>query len=417
MTPVHLVRVAGVPLVFGLSWVPVLGDSARAQRLARREGARHQILSGNPPAALGLATRLPVTEPCWSAADLLARLHPQGSWACVLPLGAQHWHLLGCHEGVALARADRRYPTESLALQALDALRGAYPKLQIPPAASQTEALLQKLALAATGAPPLGRVPACRSKWLVSVAGLLLLTILGGQYWATSRATPVPRADARHAWQAALQRAMAARPVHGKQGTRHLLAAVQAQPVRVAGWVLETMRCQLGSQHWQCASDYRRVAPQANNQGLMQEAPTGWRLDFPSLDTARAQWSPMVSSQVPAPQDLPAAQLLARRWASSLQAVLPAFTSVQLKPPQPLVLLAPRDVQGQLIPQPADLPVVRVRPLSVRGPLRSADLLAPLAQAVSWQKLVLSHAPGVRPSLKNSRLILHLEGAVYEIRH
>jgi len=414
MAATRLLRVGQVTLAFGLDWVPVLDDPEAASAQARREGAGHQVLSGNPPAALGLARGLPPRDACWSAADLLARQHPQGSVACVLPLDPHTWHVLACHEGVVLARADRSYPDADLAARAVDALRLACPRLRLLPADDGAEALLQGLARQAAGVPPMrhvrGRVrPLAVSAVLVSVAAAAWGW---GGLAGSARVDAAP--DPRAAWEAALARTLARQPIHGEAGTRSLLQALQAQPVRAAGWVLQGLRCQPGDGAWQCHSEYRRLDPRADNRGLLQAAPADWRLEFPSLDTARAAWRLPLPGRAAEPARLPSSALVARDWASALQAVSPAFTALRMDPPRALAVPAPHDAQGRPLPEPPDLPSVATRALRVEGPLRSAELLAPLVRSVSWRKAHLSHASGTRPSLRHSRLILHLEGSLYE---
>jgi len=414
MPATRLLQVGQAALAFGLDWVPVLDDPEAACAQARREGAGRQVLSGNPPAALGLARGLPRRGACWSAADLLARQHPQGSVACVLPLDPRTWHVLACHEGVVLARADRSYPDEDLADRAVDALRLACHRLRLLPVDEGAEPLLQGLARQAAGVPPMRHVRG-RARPL-TVSAILVLAAVAAWGWnglaGSVRADAAP--DPRAAWEESLARTLARQPIHGEAGTRSLLRALMAQPVRAAGWVLQGLRCQPGAGAWQCRSEYRRLDPGADNRGLLQAAPADWRLDFPSLDTARAAWRLPLPGQTPQPARLPASALVARDWASALQAVSPAFTALRMDPPRALAVPAPHDAQGWPLPEPPDLPAVATRALRVEGPLRSARLLAPLARSVSWHKVQLSHAPGTRPGLKHSRLILHLEGSLYE---
>ncbi|GAA0220145.1 hypothetical protein GCM10009125_06410 [Castellaniella daejeonensis] len=410
----RLVWVGGVPLAFGLDWVPLLGDPEAARGKARRLGASHQAVSGDPPAALGLARGLPPGLACWSAADLLARRHPRGSVACVLPLDAETWHVLAAHEGVALARADRGYPDPGLACEAVDALRLAHPKLELLAAAG----LAEDLAGEAAARRPLEPV---RRRGL-HLALLVLMTGLGVAGWlyraggADAAAAPDP--DASAGWHAALDRVLAQRPLHGEAGTRALLDSLYRQPARLGGWSLHALRCQPRPEGalWQCVGEYRRQGPPADNRSLLQAAPAGWRLDFPSLDIARATWTLSLPGQRSEPRSLPRAALLDRDWASALQAVLPAFSVLRLDAARPLTVPAPHDVRGRPLPPPQDFPVLAVRALRVEGPLRSGALLAPLARAVSWHKAALTLAPGVRPGVRASRLILHLEGSVYENR-
>ncbi|MGB6006831.1 hypothetical protein [Castellaniella sp.] len=417
MTATRLVRVDQVPLAFGMDWIPVLGEPDFAQAQARREGASHRVLSGNPPAALGLARGLAQRQACWSAADLWARQHPQGTMACCIALDSQTWHVLASHEGVVLARADRGYPDPGLADQALDALRLAYPRLQILHHEADGAALLRDLARQAAIVAPLVRVG--RRRALPLATALVLLAGAGWWGWGGKQAMPVDTgADDRQAWDQALTQVLARRPLHGGPGTQALLHALSAQPARLAGWVLQQTRCQPGSgAGWQCRSEYRRLDPRADNRGLLQAAPTAWQLEFPTLDRAQAVWTLTLTGQPADPVRLPVSRLIARDWASALQAVLPAFTTLRLEAPQALLVPAPQDAQGRALPEPPDMPRLAYRALKVEGPLRSAGLLVPLAHSVSWHQAVLSHAPGARPGLKTSRLILHLEGSLYENRH
>ncbi|WP_368647233.1 hypothetical protein [Castellaniella ginsengisoli] len=416
----RIVWVGRVPLAFGLDWVPLLGASEAVQLRTRRRGVSHRVVSGDPPAALGLAGGLRAGQACWSAADLLARRHPRGTVACVLPLDADTWHVLAAHEGVALARADRSYPDPDLAREAVEALRRAHPKLELLAATDESGPadLLQALARQAPGQRPLEPVRrrGARLALLVLVAGLGMAGWLHGNGGPDAAAASRP--DARASWLSALDRVLDQRPLHGEAGTRALLDALYRQPARLGGWSLREVRCQPQPDGgpWRCVGEYRRYGPQADNRALLQAAPAGWRLDFPSLDSARAAWSLPLPGQRPEPHALPQAGLLARDWASALQAVLPAFAVLRLDAAQPLTVPAPRDAQGLELPLPEDFPALSVRVLRVEGPLRSGALLAPLAGAVSWRKAALTLAPGVRPDVRASRLILHLEGTVYEKR-
>lgn len=416
----RLVWVGRVPLAFGLDWIPLLGDPDAARARARGLGASHRVLSGDPPAALGLARGLPTGLVCWSAADLLARRHPRGTVACLLPYESGGWHVLAVHEGVALSRADRSYPDEALARAAVDALRQAHPALELlaEPSGPDAISLLQALAVQAAGCPPLEPVRR-RGMRLFILAAIAGLGVAGWLHWGGgSDAIATVEPDARAHWDAALERVLAHRPLHGEAGTQALLDALYRQPAQLGGWALHALRCrpQPDGAHWHCMSEYRRHERLADNRALLQDAPAGWQLDFPSLDIARAAWTLSLPGRQADPRHLPRAGLLARDWASSLQAVLPAFASLRLDTARPLAVPAPHDAQGRELPRPEDFPSLFVRTLRVEGPLRSGPLLVPLAESVSWHQASLSLAPSARPGVRASRLTLLLEGTVYENR-
>lgn len=417
----RLVWVDRVPLVFGLDWVPLLGDPDTARARARRQGASHRVVSGDPPAALGMARGLSARLICWSAADLLARSHPRGTVACVLEIGADAWHVLAAHEGVALARADRSYPDAALARQAIQVLRQSHPKLEelraasSGPQAAQTLALLARQAAVCHPLEPIRR----RGARLALLGLVACLSAIGWMRWHNGGdAVAAPDPEAQSDWHAALARTLARRPVHGQAGTRALLDMLYRQPARLGGWVLHDLRCtpRADGARWQCVSEYRRQAPRADNRALLRAVPAGWRLDFPSLDVARAAWTLSLPGQRPEPHRLPRTGLLARDWVSALQAVLPAFSMLRLDSARPLIVPAPLDDQGRKQLPPEDFPALATRILRVKGPLRSGMLLAPLAGAVSWHEATLTLAPGIRPDVRASRLTLYLEGTVYENR-
>lgn len=417
MIATRLLDIQQVSLAFGLDWLPVLGDPELACAQARRERISHLVLSGNPAAALGMARGLSSAQACWSAADLLAREYPHGTYAGVVMLDPQTWHVLACHEGVVLARADRSYPQRELADQAIRDLRLAYPRLQYLWRDQPVQDVLRGLARRSVAAPRLLPVKRHRRYWaLLAASGLAGFTWWGTAHDWTARGQS--SMDAAQAWQQALERTLARAPIHGEAGTQALLDAVYAQPVRLAGWVLQGLQCQASRavSDWQCRSEYQRQDVMADNRGLLQAAPSAWRLDFPSLDRAHANWTLSVAAQPPDPQALPPTPLVSRNWASALQAVLPAFTTLRVQAPRALPVPAPQDEQGRDLPPPQDFPRLATRAFKVEGPLHSARLLTSLSHAVSWDKAAVAYAPGTRPGLKTSRLILRLEGSLYENR-
>ena len=418
----RVIQIGDVPLVFGLDWIPLLGDEGGAANVASRHGASHLALSGNPPAALGMAIGLPRRSTYWSAAILMACQHPAGTVVRVIPLGEGIWHVLACHEGVALVRADRSYADHALACEAVEMLRMSYPHLSVhedpPPTAVEggPVASLRDLARLSASAPSLQRVRRRTIKRVGLAVLVLTAAAIAAGFWRSAARPAAPLPTAQVAWARALDEALARQPVHGPAGTRDLLQALYRQPVHLAGWRLQTLRCEPGSEgtRWRCVGDYRRDHAAADNRGLLAAAPADWQLDFPSIDRARTRW-PLAPTAAPVRFDnLPVNGVLARDWVSALQGILPAFTKIQVEPARPLSIHGPRDGQGREFPRPADLRAPTTRVLQVQGPLQSATLLVPLAQAVSWRKVTLTFTPGARTGVRSSRLILHLEGIAYE---
>ncbi|HEX7386152.1 MAG TPA: hypothetical protein VF285_02615 [Castellaniella sp.] len=421
MQPSRVVQVDQVALVFGMEWVPLLGETTRVSSLARRSGASHRTVSGEPPAALGMAQGISRRKACWSAAALMAHGHPTGTLAWLFVLDADSWHVLACHEGVALVRADRSYPDRELAYRAVEALRVSYPHLEFLDAtlrdgATEDRDVLRMLARESKSVPALHPVRRLFGMGVWVLVLTLVIMFAAGRFWWVRPVAQDAEQVARVSWERALADAVVRRPIHGTEGTRDLLAVLYRQPFQLAGWRLQTLRCEPKGveRPWQCHGEYRRVLPHADNRGLMQAAPADWRLDFPSLDRALVRWSLSLASSLPDLGALPSSQVLERDWASALQDILPAFSKLQLEPARALSVTVPRDAQGRDLPRPESLQVPVTRVLRVQAPLQSISLLVPLARPVSWQKAVLTVAPAARAGLRTGRLILHLEGVVYE---
>src|SRR3546814_21140689 len=62
-------------------------------------------------------------------------------------------------------------------------------------------------------------------------------------------------------------------------------------PVKPAGWALTGARCLARAGSWDCQADYRRTEPGASNDSFLGNAPDHWKVDFPSIDLARPNWT------------------------------------------------------------------------------------------------------------------------------
>jgi hypothetical protein len=294
----------------------------------------------------------------------------------------------------------------------------SYPHLSLhedPPPGGEEDgrtAGLQDLAKLSASVPPLQRVRRRAVRWVVLVLLALAAALFVAGFWRGSSPPASLPLTAHAAWTLALDQTLARQPVHGPAGTRDLLQALYRQPVHLAGWRMQSLRCEPGSEspHWRCVGDYRRDHAAADNRGLLAAAPADWQLDFPSIDRARTRWA-LTPAAMPVQLDkLSANGMLARDWVSALQGILPAFSKIQVEPPRALAIPVPRDTQGRELPRPADLPALATRALQVQGPLQSASLLVPLAQEVSLRRVSLTFTHGARTGERASRFILHQEG-------
>lgn len=419
MRETRMVTVGPAVLAFGLDWLPLLDEhpDRLARQLARHHRATHAVLSGSDQAAVGLAwlrgqRRSPLP---YSGAKIFALLNPRGTVATILDMGDGSLCVLATHEGVVLSRSDRIYPDATLAQAVIDELRLAYPRLRGPAIAGQAAMGLEDLARHASEEARLQRTP--WQGWVrPGVMGLLgCATALTAWLSLGDARNETPHVDARQAWMQAQRRLLDQHRVHGAVGTRTLLAALYRQPATIAGWHLRQLSCrQADDGSWRCLGEYERVAPQADNRGLLHHAPREWKLEFTSLGVARAAWALSMPAQAPDQSRPPSVDAQDRDWASQTQAVLPAFTAFRLDARRPLEPPAPRDAEGQALPRPADMRRYAMRELRIDGPLRSAVLLIPISRHIGWRKaaLTLSHRSGA--GLSDSAINLHLEGVLYE---
>ncbi|HWL27295.1 MAG TPA: hypothetical protein VNQ97_00165, partial [Burkholderiaceae bacterium] len=220
--------------------------------------------------------------------------------------------------------------------------------------------------------------------------------------------------DARQAWQQAVATSVHRRYVHGSRGYAGLLEALYRLPGTIGGWTLSRAECLPGGLQWQCHAFYGRRHPGASNETLMSRLPEGWQAEFTSMEQARVAWHVAESSAPLLGRHLNATADNDRQLLSRLQALGPAFSSVNVGKPLPLALAPPVDRHGTAIPRPAGLPVYLSRSFNLTGPLRSGSLLIPLAGSFSWTRAKLSLHDVAVPALKSSRLVLTLEGVLYE---
>lgn len=423
-----ILNVKGIELAFGLDWLPLVGaDPVRlARERVRRHGATHSVMSGAAGAAVGLAwlkTGRRDRGSLCSGAQVFAFLHPRGTVATILDLGAHGWCVLAAHEGAILARSDKVYTDHGLAEGTLDDIRQAYPSIQVLDSAdvAANGLSLETLADAAVVAVDARLRLAPRAWWrrpLIWAVLALGLAVLGPRLIAlySEAAESVSSApDLELAWSQAQAAAVRKHRLHGEAGTRALLAGFYALPVSLAGWRLVQADCAKHAMQWVCKAEYARMASTADNQGLLRAARSDWRLEFPTMDRAWAHWSSSLASMALDQHALPRPADHDRYWVSALQAVRGAFSSVRVESSRALVIQAPLGGDRQALPRPAHLRRYSTRSVQFAGPLRAANLLVPLAAHIAWSKAVLSIADISKRGLAPSPINLTLDGVLYEM--
>jgi hypothetical protein len=419
-------------LVFGLTWMPLIGRKTQrlALRIARQHRATHMVLAGDAFAAVGLARmpagRAPRKSRIRSAAQNIASLFPAGTVAVLLELGkAGHW-LVAVHDGAVVARTDTVFSNAEEAEVMLAQLRLSYPRIAVMGSLYESPAPtlddLHAVDAAASRLMPLARWRVRLPLPVQAFVFVLLMVLLLPRLWHAGGASrPSPEKalviDPARAWSDAIEQSVQGHLVHGVQGTRELLDVMHSMPVRLAGWVLAQAECAAAGLQWKCRARYERRNSFSNNNLLLLAAPANWRFEFDSMELAHANWTVAIAG-APLRRQRPSTTLHNdRHLFSAFQAMRSAFMRMQFGKSAPLPVAAPKATDGSPIPRPAALHIFASRTVSLGGPLRSASLLLPYTGFIGWRKIQLLVHDNAAPAAKSSRLAASFEGVLYEIHH
>lgn len=423
----------GLTLVFGLDWLPLLGASTRQHALkkARRHGASHFVMASEHTAAMGLAK---LSEPvlksqgstCHSAAQVVASLYPTGTIALLLGLEPGVWWLVAVHEGAVVARTDLLFTSPDQASVIMSELRAAYTQLRVMDTriAGQTVPGLVQLVQVSDERSLLWRVSRSSRALRICAVGTLIAVLVvgvvlsnnpGGWLGYAEQASPPLNAAAQwDAWEQSRKAGTRGVFIHASVGMERALSALYQIPVTLAGWRLGRVECRPHDRQWRCTAFYRRSSREADNQGFVAHAPGQWVLRFPDVDSVEADWVVEQSATPLADSPLDNAHQADRTWLSRLQQVSAAFTTLKSASATEIVVPAPVDPHGVVIPRPDKFPFYQRRPIQIDGPLRSFSLLIANLAGVRWQRLILTIRDLEEPTLLQSRLHLSAQGDRYE---
>ncbi|ARP80990.1 hypothetical protein CAL12_09145 [Bordetella genomosp. 8] len=418
----HVVLAArdGAALVFGLSWSPIIGShiDILARRKAREAAATHYVHGGVGVAAVGCARLRGRASACYAAAQVFARLHAQGTAAGLLRLDDGRVWLVASRNGAVMARGDRVHGDESAARAALAELDAVHPGL----AGQLCTLALDDLADALDPAACLWRVGLPLTRLPMPVRGTLLLLVMAllvPPAWRAWHDRPRTRTtqpvDATQAWHDAWAKAAAAVRVHDTRQLGQVFASLRTLPTGLGGWTMRSARYRPDGVDWSCAARYGRTGADATNRALADHVPAGVRLVFVSLDEAQLLWRMAGRAERLRLDGLGGPAATDLDFASTLQAISPAFTRVVLGAPAAFTVPPPRDAHGSPLPPPTDLPRVRQRNVVLQGPLRSFALFASPPTVASWKAVALDLHGDRQPDIAHSPLMAQLEGTVYEL--
>ncbi|QVQ29726.1 hypothetical protein HLG70_12675 [Achromobacter deleyi] len=424
-------------LAFGLRWFALIGSNvpALARSRGRRLRATHYVVGGAPATVAGYGR----THSGWrrgqharaprqagshlqAAAQLFALLYPDGGHSVVRLPDGRHW-LVAALGGTVLSQTDRVFGSLEEALHEQRALLAQRPALKEHAADQVWAALLQAV-------EPGARLTVLPSRWAELPLALrlflicMVLAAAAPPLWNSTvgslfgqQATQPGPAAVRDPQVDAYQAMLSSTAAHAATELRRLLAGVGRLPIQVRGWALRRAQCEAGAQQWSCSAVYARAHPLATNHGLYALLPAGWQVSFKPLEEATLAWRMASGGLRLADLTLPSALHVDTQVAGGLQGLRPAFASVVLSPPMPLLPRMPAPAQAAAAPADAaraDRPVIRRRALTLHGPLRSMALLPGPIPAARWSRLVVNVQPQLQPSLAASALVAELQGDIYE---
>lgn len=387
-------------LVFGLRWQPLSGHSLQQiKQITKKQKAKSWVVAGHTFMNLGLSySRKPNKTAIYAAAVCYAFLYPKGWHANIYQLNDGQYWLAVVHEGTPMSLGDVLFDNEKEAQAALLSLAQQYPELS---STDQVLFLADFLTLIATHSLQKALLNPVRAKSWHPL--LLCFFALGALYWWRFEPAPVvvaaePEVDPYLVvWQ------QKNRQSNSKDALRQLILSWEQIPLRLQDWQLKSVNCEVknASEYWQCEMKYDAVSHKATALQIESLLPENWHLKEVSLQSVLLQNRIGFLSN---PSQWRSAEQIRLQLLSQLQQIRPAFNTLNLAEPAPLL-------QG--IAAPSHYSPIFSQGLRFEGPLRSLSLLVNLDEALHWQKVSLTYQPQRQPSLKSSALQASLQGVIY----
>lgn len=426
VSAIEIHEVNSVPLVFGLDWFAVIGSDARheALKIARKYKASHISVASKHTASVGM-TNITIKnfkkKNLYCAAQIMASNWPQGTVALLMQIDNGNWWLLALHDGAIIARTDFLCASRQQALNVINDLHETYPELTVIDSRQQDIDLSDCLSKGYEHTvlqPVRPIVLLIKAYWYVVVMLLLTFILLVYALRPNNIQEPdvglVTGPSAVSAWEQALLQATKNYWVHGVQSTTIALQNFYKLPLVIGGWQLLRAECVPNQMMWLCTANYSRSHMHASNLTFLEHAPQDWQPEFVPLDQVSVSWAIDSLAERLSNLTLNKQEANQHNLFSRWQNIKPALAGISISLPQQLPVNTPLDEKGLPIPRPDRLPVFTQRILEIRSPLRSASLILPNTEHISWQRIFINVLPVRKPSLLESQLNITLQGVLYE---
>ena len=390
-----------VTWVFGMRWLPTLGS--RSQRLLfanlRQQGVSWCVSHGKSTQLIGvtdLAIHHKSAQRTASAAAAFAQSKPIGVHAFCLHVVDRGVWFVACHDGQLLSQTDCWYSSVAQATQHIETLRRRFAALEtvlITWAAPSDEPLpseLMFLSEATIKAIRFRRLPANPQRMRLTLF-LVVAVLCGIWLWRDSTFDVTQQNNVPMVTEPSLPIVR----IHDVAELVTLVDSWQVLPITVKGWVLDRIECQVTDRFADCRAIYSRESLKANNDGLTQDVPQGWRFAAISLDQAELRRTYRLETK----------QLDSK----STWSIGDGLTQLQRMSSQ----VASLTVGSPSLISKHDRSSVAKRLLMVRMAMRQTQHLAQWALPVNWQRVGLNISRSAPVSDRYGYLMLDLKGEIY----
>ena len=242
------------------------------------------------------------------------------------------------------------------------------------------------------------------------------------------KANRVDDLSPEEAWAPALNKFLSETAVPSRAGMDLVRQSVNDLPVLWTGWTLNSTRCQAspvsaqGQRTWSCEASYDRTRigqTSSKMAATVAARQPKFAVSFPNLSAMTLNWtishqaSPMKLDDFRSPEDL------TLKVSSMLQPVMPALAAQPDFKMAPVEIPAPRKKDGTTHPRPSTVPYFYSGPLTLRGPLRSIDLMLQEVSLVDWDSFGMKFELKTSPSQKGmtaSSMMVEVTGKVLAMK-
>jgi hypothetical protein len=420
-------------LAIGVRWKRIASSGGRqdAWRIAREAGASHAVFQGQQlgmgllPATADRSTRV-------YPAALIAARHLGGNnlvalridegfyWICETHSGQPtdiDEILRGADDASVLARL-RELLDRNAALGAPVVVHTNIEDAGLPTRPLEMADLFGSVLTDADQITPLPKSAASIPKPLLAAIGVAILVLLAQhglkKYDTWKRAkllatNELAMADPVQAWSEAISNWESKVAAPDARGLMAVRTELDRLPVQWNGWRLERSECKAAglngaSRTWSCIARYTRGTMGATNRQLAQDIPAHWSASWLPLGGLQLTWSVQQAAQKISIDKLKKPEFFNIEVASRIQEIEPAIGNDLVFSFAPIVIPAPKQNDGTVIPADARVGGLQSAALVVKAPLRSIDALVASDIEVDFKSMSITYAADTATDFKSMSL-------------